>query len=146
MLSPIFILDMGEVANIVWDTNSEIWDVTAYIWGIWEVLVKSGGPAELTDLQRQQFKSLKQSDKERLITLYVEVYKDYLDPEARLLAERANIKLTSVSRKEINEKIDVKVIENSLQKIVEVRAGNVEIVTRPKLSITALFEILDIKG
>jgi hypothetical protein len=146
LLSPIFILDMGEVANIVWDTNSEIWDVTAYIWGIWEVLVKSGGPAELTDLQRQQFKSLKQSDKERLITLYVEVYKDYLDPEARLLAERANIKLTSVSRKEINEKIDVKVIENSLQKIVEVRAGNVEIVTRPKLSITALFEILDIKG
>jgi hypothetical protein len=137
---------MGDVANIQWDTNTEIWDVTSYIWGIWEVLVKSGGPAELTDLQRQQFKSLKQSDKERLITLYVEVYKDYLDPEARLLAERANIKLTSVSRKEINEKIDVKVIENSLQKIVEVRAGNVEIITRPKLSITALFEILDIKG
>ena len=136
---------MGDVANIQWDTNTEIWDMTSYIWGIWETLIASGGPAEMSELQRTQFKALKQSDKERLITLYVEVFKDYLDPEARLLAERAGIRLRSISKKTIQEKISITAIENSLTKNIEVRAGIAEVVTRPKISITALFEILDIK-
>lgn len=136
---------MGIEANIVWDTNTEIWDTTEYIWGIWKVLMASGGPSELTDLQREQFKALKQSDKERLITLYVEVFKDYLDPEARLLAERAGIRIKSISKREIQENISVTAIENSLTKNIEVRAGVAEVITRPKISITTLFEILDIK-
>lgn len=136
---------MGIEANIQWDNNSEIWDVTNYIWGIWVELMASGGPAEMTDLQREQFKALKQSDKERLITLYVEVFKDYLEPEARLLAERAGIKIKSISKKTIQEHISVTAIENALTRNIEVRAGIAEVVTRPKISITALFEILDIK-
>ena len=136
---------MGQLADIQWDTNSEIWNTTNYIWGIWEVLMASGGPSELSDLQREQFKALKQSDKNRLITLYVEVFKDYLGPEARILAERAGIRLTSVSKKEISENISVSAIENSLTRMIEVRAGKSEIITKPKVSITALFEILDIK-
>ena len=136
---------MGIEADILWNDNSEIWNVTDYIWGIWEVLMASGGPAEMSELQREQFKALKQSDKERLITLYVEVFKDYLDPEARMLAERANIKIKSISKKTIQEHISVSAIENSLTKKIEVRAGIAEVVTRPKISITALFEILDIK-
>lgn len=136
---------MGIEANIVWDTNTEIWDLTPYIWGIWEVLMASGGPAEMTELQREQFKALKQSDKERLITIYVEVFKDYLDPEARLLAERAGIRIKSISKREIQENISVTAIENSLTKNIEVRAGIAEVITRPKISITTLFEILDIK-
>ena len=136
---------MGIEADILWNDNSEIWNVTDYIWGIWEVLMASGGPSEMSELQREQFKALKQSDKERLITLYVEVFKDYLDPEARMLAERANIKIKSISKKTIQEHISVSAIENSLTKKIEVRAGIAEVVTRPKISITALFEILDIK-
>jgi hypothetical protein len=136
---------MGQLADIQWDTNLEIWDTTDYIWGIWEVLMASGGPSELTDLQRAQFKALKQSDKNRLITLYVEVFKDYLGPEARILAERAGIRLTSVSKKEIRENISVSAIERSLERVVEVHATHTEVITRPKVSITALFEILDIK-
>lgn len=136
---------MGEVANIQWNTTSEIWDVTDYIWGIWETIMTSGGPSELSDLQRDQFKALKQSDKNRLITLYVEVFKDYLDPEARLLAERAGIRIKSVSKKEIRENISVSAIERSLERVVEVHATHTEVITRPKVSITALFEILDIK-
>lgn len=136
---------MGPIADIQWDTTSEIWDVTDYIWGIFETIMLSGGPAELTDLQREQFKALKQSDKNRLITLYVEVFKDYLDPEARLLAERAGIRIKSVSKKEIRENISVSAIERSLERVVEVHATYTEVITRPKVSITALFEILDIK-
>lgn len=136
---------MGIEANIQWDNNSEIWDVTDYIWGIWVELMASGGPAEMSELQRTQFKALEQSDKERLITLYVEVFKDYLGPEARMLAERAGIKIKSISTQTINEHISVSAIENSLTKQIEVRAGIAEVVTRPKISITALFEILDIK-
>ncbi len=136
---------MGQIADIQWNTNSEIWDVTDYIWGIWEIIMASGGPSELSELQRNQFKALKQSDKNRLITLYVEVFKDYLGPDARLLAERAGIKLKSVNKKEIRENISVSAIENSLTRMIEVRAGKTEIITKPKVSITALFEILDIK-
>lgn len=136
---------MGEEANIIWGSNTEVWDVTGYIWGIWETLMASGGPAEMSELQRTQFKSLKQSDKERLITLYVEVFKDYLDPEVRVLVERAGIKIKSISKKTIKENISVTAIENSLTKNIEVKAGIAEVVTRPKISITALFEILDIK-
>lgn len=136
---------MGIEADILWNDNSEIWDTTEYTWGIWKVLMAAAGPAELTEIQRSQFKSLKQSDKDRLITLYVEVFKDYLGPEARLLAERAGIKIKSISKQTINEHISVSAIENSLTKQIEVRASIAEVVTRPKLSITALFEILDIK-
>jgi hypothetical protein len=136
---------MGQLANIQWDNNPEIWNTSEYIWGIWETIMTSGGPSELSTLQREQFKALKQSDKNRLVTLYVEVFKDYLDPDARLLAERAGIKLKSVSKKEIRENISVSAIENSLTRMIEVRAGKTEIITKPKVSITALFEILDIK-
>jgi hypothetical protein len=136
---------MSQPANIQWDNNPEIWNLTSYIWGIFETITTSGGPAELTPLQREQFKSLKQSDKNRLVTLYVEVFKDYLDPDARMLAERAGIRLKSISKKEIRENISVSAIEQSLTKHAEIHNGKTEIITRPKISITALFEILDIK-
>lgn len=136
---------MGDVANIQWDNNPEIWNLSEYIWGIWGEIMTSGGPAELSELQRNQFKALKQSDKNRLITLYVEVFKDYLGPEARFLAERAGIRLTSISKQEIRDNISVSAFEHSLTRMIEVRAGKTEIITKPKISITALFEILDIK-
>jgi hypothetical protein len=136
---------MSQSTNVVWNTANVLWNANPYVWNLLALIMSFGGPAEMTQLQRNQFRNLKQSTKNRLIQIYVETFKDYMDDESRRLAERAGVRLRHTEEKPLLENVEVTAEEKSATAIVEVAFRSApEITTRPRITLTALFEILDI--
>jgi hypothetical protein len=99
--------------NSTWDAECSLWNDCGRVWNcLGEILAQQGGGMEEYDwIQRY---SLKNKDKDRIISLYVEIFKDHLTDEEKSLLETAGIRLTYVDKAEINEAVSVIVKAKSI--------------------------------
>ena len=138
---------MNQPADINWNNANILWNNNPYVWGLLEEILLSGKSHydEWDVTQKQKYSQLNEESKHKLVSLYVEVFKDHLDDNTRILTERAGIKFTYFDKKEINKLINIKTINSSLEDVVEVKANLTEIKTQPKIKIETLFKLLEIK-
>jgi hypothetical protein len=110
---------------------------------------QGGGMEEYDWIQRQ---SLNNKERNVIVSLYVEVFKDHLTSEERSLLEAAGIKLTYVDKAEVNEAIEVvlkskKIItENKFIDAPETPAATQDQIAQAKtIGLKELMKILKIK-
>lgn len=137
---------MSITLTYTWNTANFLWNSNPFLWNLVEkLLTQPGGPTELSELDRNHLRNLTKTTKDQIVSLYVEAFKDYMDEESRYLAERAGIRLISRESKARNKKINVTATERGASTpLIEVATRIAQITTEPKITLTALFEILDI--
>ncbi len=123
----------GSAADIPWDQMTDLWNDTLYYWDIVQVFL--GGKNSQTDLDI--YEKLNESQKHKVVSLYVEIFKTHLTYDERLLLERAGIKQTYFNEKEINEIVSVRLKDTNVE-----RENINELKTK---TLHDLFKVLDIK-
>jgi hypothetical protein len=123
----------GSAANITWDQITDLWDDTLYYWNIVQVFL--GGKNSQTDIDI--YEKLDESQKHKVVSLYVEIFKTHLTYDERLLLERAGIKQTYFNEKEINDIVSVRLKDTNVE-----RENINELKTK---TLHDLFKVLDIK-
>lgn len=137
---------MSQTIIYSWNTANFTWNGNPYLWNyVVKLLTQPGGPTELSELDRNHLRNLSKTVKDQIVSIYVEAFKDYMDEESRQLAERAGVRLITRESKKRNKKISVTATERGASTpLVEVVARIHQITTEPKITLTALCEILDI--
>ena len=138
--------------NVTWDALCEVWNdcSSQRVWNCFaEIMQQGGGMEEYDWIQRQ---SLNNKERNVIVSLYVEVFKDHLTSEERSLLEAAGIKLTYVDKAEVNEAIEVvlkskKIItENKFIDAPETPAATQDQIAQAKtIGLKELMKILKIK-
>jgi hypothetical protein len=111
---------MAAQGNVTWDALCETWDdcTSQRVWNCFAEIIQQGGGMEEYDwIQRY---SLNNKDRNVIVSLYVEVFKDHLTSEEKSLLEAAGIKLTYIDKAEVNEAIQV--VLKSKKVITETKA------------------------
>ena len=135
---------MSQTIVYSWNTANFTWNSNPYLWNLVQRAI-IGGPTELSELDRNHLRNLSKTVKDQIVSIYVEAFKDYMDDESRYLAERAGVRLITRESKKRNKKISVTATERGASTpLVEVVARIHQITTEPKITLTALCEILDI--
>jgi len=133
---------MAEQGNIAWDQLCEVWnDCTSQrVWNCFaEIMGQEGGGMEDYDwIQRHK---LTNKDRDTIISLYLEVFKDHLSSQEKHLLETAGIKLVYIDKAEVNEAIDV-VLKN--KKIITETKGQPKFEDVAKAKTVSLKELMNI--
>jgi hypothetical protein len=134
---------MGAQGNVTWNGLCETWNncTSQRVWNCFEEIVtyQGGGVEEMDWIQRH---SLTNDDKNTIISLYVEVFKDHLTSQERQLLETGGIKLIYVDKAEVNNAIDAVLRSKSI--ITEtIETVNLKDVNR--VSLSQLMRMLKIK-
>lgn len=98
---------MGAQGNVSWDQLCEIWnDCTSQrVWNCFaEIMVQGGGHEDMDWIQRN---NLTNKDRNTIVSLYVEVFKDHLTAEEQRILETAGVRLTYIDKTVVNDSIQV---------------------------------------
>lgn len=137
---------MSAQGNVSWDQLCEIWnDCTSQrVWNCFaEIMSQDGGGYE--DMDWIQRNNLTNQDRNTIVSLYVEVFKDHLTAEEQHLLETAGIRLTYVDRAAVNDSIQV-ILKN--KNIVTENIGqpkHEDIQAIKTVSLKELMKILKVK-
>jgi len=123
---------LSQPADILWNEANFLWNDNQYIWGLLEEILNYGGLGfdEWDKKRLKKLSQLNEQTKHKIVSLYVEIFRDHLDTNVRELTERAGIKFTHFNKKEINKLISVKTINSSLENVIEVKANLTGIETK----------------
>jgi len=139
---------MSQNTDILWNNANFFWNANPYIWNTAVFIIQNltGGPAEVPKILRDQFQNLKPTTKSDLIRLYVETFKDYMDPESKRLAEAAGIRMRFNEERTKRKGVSITAKERGATvPLVEVYTkGTPLIITTPKITLQAFMELLDI--
>lgn len=134
---------MGAQGNVTWNGLCETWNNCASqrVWNCFEEIVtyQGGGVEEMDWIQRH---SLTNDDRNTIISLYVEVFKDHLTSQERNLLETGGIKLVYVDKAEVNNAIDAVLRSKS---IVTETIETVNLKDVNRVSLSELMRMLKIK-
>lgn len=125
--------------DIAWNQTTDVWNTTQMLWNIIQEGMYWGGASSSTTTNTNNI-NLYEDLKHKVVSLYVEVFKTHLNKEEQLLLERAGIKITSFSKKEIKNLVEVK--------LTEVKTSgnpNPTLKDLKKETLIELFKRLDIK-
>jgi hypothetical protein len=123
----------GLAADMPWDQLNELWDETPYYWNIVQIFL--GGKNSQTDIDI--YKQLTKEQKQKVVSLYVEIFKTHLSNEERFLLERAGIRQTYYDVKEVEEIVSVTLKDKNIE-----RENMNELKTK---TLHDLFKVLDLK-
>lgn len=137
---------MSAQGNVSWDQLCEIWnDCTSQrVWNCFaEIMSQDGGGYE--DMDWIQRNNLTNQDRNTIVSLYVEVFKDHLTSEEKRILETAGIRLTYVDKAAVNNSIQV-ILKN--KNIVTENIGqpkHEDIQAIKTVSLKELMKILKVK-
>jgi hypothetical protein len=137
---------MGAQGNVSWDQLCEVWNdcSSQRVWNCFaEIMTQAGGGHE--DMDWLHRNSLSNDDRNTIISLYVEVFKDHLTTQERRLLETAGIKLVYIDKAEVNEAIQVVLKNKNIVTETIGKPKHEEVAQIKTVSLKELMNILKVK-
>jgi hypothetical protein len=142
---------MAAYGDITWDSLCDTWDdcTSQRVWNCFAEIMQGGGHEDYDWIQRN---NLNNKERNTILSLYVEVFKDHLSEQEKALLETAGIKLTYIDKAEVNEAVQVvlkskKIITETKkpQAINNIQPTHDNIAQAKTIGLKELMKILKIK-